>query len=190
MGKNELLDSIKLGLNRVTLTMKNHKGVDFIMKSRLKFEKWFQVELLKELLIITEDIESIRLINEYPVSEKKSKKGETIDLAILGEKGKIAAIELKVVPTNYDVPGFKKSTKAITDAINEMIGDLAKSRSEGFQCCFSIGLIFPFPLDPDHRNNKSDFVKQESKLKEVGQVEILPCKISDGYSSWYYILHI
>ena len=44
MEKDKLINIINKALVNVSYTMKNHLGVDFIMKSRFKFEKWFQVE--------------------------------------------------------------------------------------------------------------------------------------------------
>jgi len=188
MRKADLLNLIKFCLDEVTLQMVNHQGIHFIMHSRLKFEKWFQVELLKTLIISTNKISNIQLKNEYPVSSKKSKKGETIDLVILSNSEKLAGIELKVVPTNYESEGFTKSTKGITDTINEMINDLDKPINDGYEHSFSIGLIFPFPLDPNHRNNLKDFSKQETKLSIAGEMYIHPCKISKIFNAKYYIV--
>lgn len=188
MIKEELLSLIKKCLDTVTLSMIDHEGIEFIMKSRLKFEKWFQVELLKQLLIATKEFKNIQLKNEYPASVKSSKKGETIDLALLSNSEKYAGIELKIVPTNYDVEGFSKSTKAITDSINEMINDLSKPINDGYEQAYSIGLIFPFPKDPNHRNNSKDFAKQEDKLRSAGELHIYPCRISSTFDAKYYIL--
>jgi hypothetical protein len=110
MKKTELIKIISKALKKVTSTMQGHLGVEFIMKSRLKFEKWFQVELLKELLVLTKNQSNFKIKNEYAVSTKIAKKGETIDLVILNNSIKFAAIELKIVPTNYYSVGFAKST--------------------------------------------------------------------------------
>ena len=109
MEKDKLINIINKALVNVSYTMKNHLGVDFIMKSRFKFEKWFQVELLKEFIVIIDTHIELKIKNEYPVSTKISKKGETIDLVILENSTKLAAIELKIVPTNYAAVGFVKS---------------------------------------------------------------------------------
>jgi len=188
MKKTELIKIISKALKKVTSTMQGHLGVEFIMKSRLKFEKWLQVELLKELLIITKNHKDLKIFNEYPVSTKISKKGETIDLVILENSLKFATIELKIVPTNYDSIGFTKSTKAITDTIEEMISDLNKGINDNYVYSFSVGFMFPFPLDPKHRNNTKDFIKQENKLKLAGDLSILDCPLSSFYNSRYYIL--
>lgn len=188
MDKKQLIKIINASLIKVTSTMQDHLGVEFIMKSRLKFEKWFQVELLKELLIITSNHKDLKIFNEYPISKKISKKGETIDLVILENSIKTAAIELKIVPTNYDSIGFTKSTKAITDTIEEMISDLKKGINDNYVYSFSVGFIFPFPLDPNHRNNAKDFIKQENKLKLAGDLYLLDCPLSSFYNSRYYIL--
>ena len=90
MKKDKLINILNEALVNVSYTMKNHLGVDFIMKSRLKFEKWLQVELLKELLIKTRNHKDLKIFNEYPVSTKISKKGETIDLVILENSLKYA----------------------------------------------------------------------------------------------------
>lgn len=188
MEKDILISILNKSLINVSYTMKYHLGVDFIMKSRLKFEKWFQVELLKELLITISGHENLKIFNEYPVSKKKSKKGETIDLVIHENSFKTAAIELKIVPTNYDSIGFAKSTKAITDTIEEMISDLQKGINDNYVFSFSIGFIYPFPKDPNHRNNAKDFKKQENKLKQAGNLYLLDCSLSSYYNSRYYIL--
>jgi hypothetical protein len=188
MKKTELIKIIIKALKKVTSTMHGHLGVDLIMKSRLKFEKWFQVELLKELLIITKNHKDLKIFNEYPVSTKISKKGETIDLVILENSLKFAAIELKIVPTNYDSLGFTKSTIALTDTIEEMVSDLNKGINDNYLYSFSVGFMFPFPLDPKHRNNTKDFIKQENKLKLAGDLRILDCPLSTTFNSRYYIL--
>jgi hypothetical protein len=188
MDKKQLISIINASLLKVTSTMQGHLGVDFIMKSRLKFEKWFQVELLKELLIITRNHKDLKIFNEYPVSTKISKKGETIDLVILENSLKYAAIELKIVPTNYDSIGFTKSTKNITDTIEEMISDLNKGINDKYVYSFSIGFMFPFPLDPNHRNNTKDFIKQENKLRSVGKFYSIDSQLSNTFNSRFYIL--
>ena len=188
MKKTELIKIISKALKKVTSTMQGHLGVEFIMKSRLKFEKWFQVELLKELLIKTRNHKDLNIFNEYPVSTKISKKGETIDLVILKNTIKYAAIELKIVPTNYDFIGFTKSTKNITDTIEEMISDLNKGINDNYVYSFSIGFMFPFPLDPNHRNNTKDFIKQENKLKSVGKLYTINSQLSNTFNSRFYIL--
>lgn len=188
MDKEILVSIINASLLKVTSTMQGHLGVEFIMKSRLKFEKWLQVELLKELLIITRNHKDLKIFNEYPVSSKISKKGETIDLVILNNSLKYASIELKIVPTNYDSIGFTKSTKPITDTIKEMISDLNKGINDKYVFSFSIGFIYPFPSDRNHRNNTTDFIKQENKLKSVGKLYTLDCQLSSTFNSRYYIL--
>jgi len=188
MSKESLINILNNALGNVTNTMRGHIGIEFIMRARLKFEKWFQVELLKELLIITNSNNNLQIKNEYPVSTKISKKGETIDLVILDNSLKLASIELKIVPTNYDSLGFIKSTKAITDTIEEMIYDLGKGVNDNYIHSFSIGLIFPFPLATLHRNNSKDFRKQENKLKMAGELYTLNCILSNNFNSKYYIL--
>lgn len=188
MEKDKLINIINKALVNVSYTMKNHLGVDFIMKSRLKFEKWFQVELLKEFIAIIDIHKELKIKNEYPVSTKISKKGETIDLVILENSTKLAAIELKIVPTNYAAVGFVKSTKAITDTIEEMISDLKKGVNDNYMYSFSIGFIFPFPIDPNHRNNTKDFIKQENNLRTVGKLYTIDCQLSSTFNSRYYIL--
>lgn len=188
MEKDKLINIINKALINVSYTMKDHLGVEFIMKSRLKFEKWFQVELLKEFLAIINAHKDLTIKNEYPVSTKISKKGETIDLVILENSTKLAAIELKIVPTNYDAVGFIKSTKAITDTIEEMISDLKKGVNDNYKYSFSIGFIFPFPIDPNHRNNTKDFIKQENKLRAVGKLYTIDSQLSNTFNSRFYIL--
>lgn len=188
MDKNALIELIRTALGRVSQRMIGHEGIDFIIKSRLKFEKWIQVELLKELVILTREIQSLKLENEYPVSTKNSKKGKTIDLVILSNSTKLAAIELKIIPTSYDCQGFKKSTKAMPESIKEMISDLNKSINDNFLHSFSIGFVFPLPIDPNHRNNIKDFVKQERLLRSAGDLIILDSELSNSFSSKYYIL--
>lgn len=188
MEKDKLINIINKALVNVSYTMKNHLGVDFIMKSRLKFEKWFQVELLKEFIAIIDTHKELKIKNEYPVSNKIAKKAETIDLVILENSTKLASIELKIVPTNYAAVGFVKSTKAITDTIQEMISDLKKGVNDNYIYSFSIGFIFPFPIDPNHRNNTKDFIKQENNLSTVGKLYTIDCQLSSTFNSRYYIL--
>jgi len=188
MKKTELIKIISKALQKVTSTMQGHLGVEFIMKSRLKFEKWFQVELLKEFLVLTKNQSNFKIKNEYAVSTKIAKKGETIDLVILNNSIKFAAIELKIVPTNYYSVGFAKSTKGITDTIDEMISDLAKTINDNYIYSFSIGFMYPFPIDSNHRNNIMDFIKQENKLRAVGKLYTIDCQLSTTFNSRYYIL--
>jgi hypothetical protein len=188
MKKTELIKIISKALKKVTSTMQGHLGVEFIMKSRLKFEKWFQVELLKEFLVLTKNQSNFKIKNEYAVSTKIAKKGETIDLVILNNSIKFAAIELKIVPTNYYSVGFAKSTKGITDTIDEMISDLAKTINDNYIYSFSIGFMYPFPIDSNHRNNIMDFIKQENKLRAVGKLYTIDCQLSTTFNSRYYIL--
>jgi hypothetical protein len=189
MKKNEIIKIIKDALLNVSKKMINHKGIDHVIKSKLQFEKWFQVELLSEFIILNKKNPRLNIKIEYPVSIKESKKGKTIDLVILNNEEKFIAIELKIIPTNYDITGFKKTTKGITNKIDEMIQDLEKSKNDGYIYSFSIGLIFPFQSDANHRNNTKDFNKQLRKLEAAGKVIVLDTEISKSFISRYYILH-
>lgn len=182
---NNILQSALKNIHQIMLT---HQGVDFVIKSRLKFEKWFQIELLRELLILTKKFPGIELRNEYPISQKNSKKGETIDLVILNNKNKYIGIELKIIPTNYESDGFKKSTKAITDSINEMISDLNKPLKDDFPNSISIAFVFPFPLKKDHRNNSIDFQRQIKKLENAGHLKIIDSNSNSNYNSKFILL--
>ena len=85
-------------LNDICNHMKVHIGVLRSMKYKSKFEKWFQVELLARLIEKVEYNYDAVVHIEAEVSNKVSKKGEAIDLAIKRGDAKLTGIELKIIP--------------------------------------------------------------------------------------------
>lgn len=180
-------DILKDCLNDISLHMREHIGIKHLITSKLSFEKWFQVELLARLVGNTQKYPDLSWHNEIAVSQKTGKKGDTIDigLKILGQK--YLGIELKVVPSNYQIDGFEVKTSPITDKINEVISDLNKCKEDGYPNQISIALVFPLPIDLNHRNH-ADFNKQVRKMGQHGNVEFLECDISRTYLMRFYLL--
>ncbi len=174
-------------LNEISGHMRNHRGILHIIRSRFKFEKWFQIELLSRLLEKTSAYSDISLHNEISITSKISKKGKTIDLAIKINKEKFIGIELKIIPTSYQMDGFENKTKAMPEGISGLITDLKKCRDDSYPFQISVGLVFPLPIDLNHRNYK-DFERQVLRLREYGKLEFIDCKLSDNFISRYYLL--
>ena len=143
--------------------------------------------MLKRLIEKTVDFE-VNIFQEYELSNKLSKKGKTIDLAIIKNTEKFIGLELKIIPTNYPIENFTQKSKKITNMVNEFIVDLSKSKNE-FKHSISLAFISPFPKDLNNRNYR-DFEKQESKMKLVGKLEKWDCFISDNFNCYFYMLHM
>ena len=175
-------------LEAVTEKMRAHNGVYRTMRSKLKFERWFQIELLNALINSCEIFDDCIVFSEKEVDFKTSKKGKCIDLVIMKNNKKFIGIELKIIPTNYALEGFANKTKAITSSVDEFISDLDKPTDDGYEISYSISLIFPFNQNPNHRNNKLDFPKQLEKMQKKGVLNCLECNCNDDFISRFYIL--
>lgn len=170
MNKSQILPIIQESLLSVTRKIEKTMGVLYCMQNRNKFEKWLQVEFLGELMRRTHEINSLDVKMEEEFGQKQSKKGDTIDIAVLKDMHKFMGIELKVIPTNYHVDGFThRGPKAITSGISAMITDLQKTAVDGYEVSVSIGFVFPFPSSSSHRNF-NDFKRQKHKLSKAGNV--------------------
>lgn len=176
---------LKESLKEIDKTILSHKGVLSTMRRRHKFEKWFQMELLKHLLERIKD-SKIETISEYEISGKTSKHTKTIDIVLKNDSVEFIGLELKVIPTNYSVPNFKESTKAITDSINGFINDIDKSKM--FKNSYSLAFIFPFPIDTNNRNYE-DFKKQTNRMEEKCNVSFWSGPETADFKSFYYLLH-
>lgn len=174
-------------LNDITNHMKSHPGILHVMRSRFKFEKWFQVELLGRLIEKTSTNTEISWHNEIAVNTKVSKKGPTIDLAIKKNGEKFVGIELKIIPTSYRMEGFDTKTKAMPEGVYGLINDLKKCCDDGYPYQISIGFVFPLPIDLTHRNH-IDFEKQIGRLNKCGNLRFIESRLSDKFISRFYLL--
>lgn len=180
--EKSLLKSIK-NVNNIIL---NHEGVLNTMKKKLQFEKWYQIELYKELLINLNEYD-IQIQLEYELKSKLSKRGLTIDLALICNDIEKIGLELKIIPTNYNIDGFDNKAKRITNIIADFVYDIEKTID--FEYSYSLAMIFPFPLDKSHRNY-SDFEKQEFRMKNTSNIEVsILDEISiENFINRYYLL--
>src|SRR5690606_29805777 len=116
---------LKKCLLLVSGKMSTHLGVNFVLKNRLKFERWLHIELiscfLKEMNHFKFD-----LYTEKETDSKSSKKGLTLDLAFKKADRKLIGIELKTIPTNYHQEEVIAKNKRISDDFSEFITDLNK----------------------------------------------------------------
>lgn len=175
---------LKPCLENIDLDIKSHFGVLLTMYKRLQFEKWFQIELFKQLAEQLKKYD-VEIHIEYELSQKKSKRGQTIDITIIQGGKEFIGLELKIAPTNYDITGFSKKTKRITDIIDEFMSDLDKTYC--FNHSYSLALIFPFPTNQKHRNYE-DFKKQELRMNEKGNLTIMNGLNTGDFVSRYYLL--
>ena len=162
MEKN-LLPIILKGLEQIIHSIKQHAGVQTVVAERKSFEKWLQIELTK---FLCSSLTKSSVKCEQEIGSKTSKKGETVDIMIFDEESQPRAIlELKIITTNYKVPEVKEKCRRISDLITSFIYDFERAFVEIASETYSIGLAFPFPSDPNHRNNVKDFPKQRAKVE-------------------------
>lgn len=178
------LKVLKQCLEEIDDNIKSHLGVLWTMYEKLQFEKWFQIELFKHLKEKLNEYD-VEIYIEYELSQKSSKRGQTIDITIIQSGKEFIGLELKIAPTNYDIVGFSRKTKRITDIVDDFISDLDKTT--GFDYSLSLALIFPFPKDKQHRNYK-DFKKQELKMIEKGNLTIWEGIQMEDFITRYYLL--
>jgi hypothetical protein len=178
------LKVLKQCLEEIDDNIKSHLGVLWTMYEKLQFEKWFHIELFKHLKEKLNEYD-VEIYIEYELSQKSSKRGQTIDITIIQSGKEFIGLELKIAPTNYDIVGFSKKTKRITDIVDDFISDLDKTT--GFDYSLSLALIFPFPKDKKHRNYK-DFKKQELKMIEKGNLTIWEGIQMEDFIARYYLL--
>jgi len=183
---------LKESLDQIKSKMKESQGIHLTMSKRLKFEKWFQIELLSCLVGQLEKF-NVEIGTEVEVSsiQKKSKKTETIDITINKiDNKKYIGLELKIVPTSYKVDGIVPKTKGITDSINSMLNDLKKCFDDGYEHCFALGFFYPFPNDPEHNNLSRDFKKQKEKMNDYESFELEFNDFSENYNSSFICLKL
>lgn len=172
-------------LKQIDYNIQSNNGVLCTMYRKLQFEKWFQIELLKNLLGQLEDY-GVNIHIEYELSQKTSKRGRTIDISIIQNDQEFIGLELKIAPTNYNITGFSKKTKRLTNVIDDFISDMDKTT--GFNYSYSLVMVFPFPSDKNHRNYK-DFKKQELRMIEKGNLTIWEGLQMKDFISRYYLLN-
>jgi hypothetical protein len=175
---------LKASLKEIDIIMSSHIGVLLTMYKRLQFEKWFQIELFKQLSTLLKDYD-VKVDIEYELRGKRSKRGHSIDLVILDGTNEFIGLEIKIIPTNYPIVGFSGKTKRITNIIDDFISDLDKTTD--FVHSYSLALIFPFPNDINHRNF-TDFKKQESRMIEKGNLTIWEGLQMEDFIARYYLL--
>jgi hypothetical protein len=178
------LKVLKQCLEEIDDNIKSHLGVLLTMYKKLQFEKWFQIELFKHLAEKLNEYD-VEIHIEYELSQKSSKRGQTIDITIIQSGKEFIGLELKIAPTNYDIVGFSKKTKRITDIVDDFISDLDKTT--GFDYSLSLALIFPFPKDKKHRNYE-DFKKQELRMIEKGSLTIWEGIQMEDFITRYFLL--
>lgn len=178
------LKVLKQCLEEIDGNIKCHLGVLLAMYKKLQFEKWYQIELFKHLVEKLKDYD-VEIHIEYELSQKKWKRGQTIDIALIEDGKEFIGLELKIATTNYDIIGFSKKTKRITDIIGNFITDLDKTA--GFDHSLSLALIFPFPTNKKHRNYK-DFKKQELRMIEKCNLTIWEGIQMEDFNARYYLL--
>ena len=190
MSKNKLskdnFDQIlKSSLSKIDEKMTLNQGVLRAMQQKLQFEKWFQVELFNQLSFeLNKYSDNIHL--EYEMKGKTGKRGKSIDIVITQNDIEFFALELKLIPTNYNVKGFAKKGKRTPEIVNDFISDIYKTCS--FYHSYSLALIYPFPIDQEHRNY-SDFLKQETRMRAVGELKFWNSLIDDNFVSRYYLIY-
>jgi hypothetical protein len=181
---NHFEEVLKQCLEEIDFNIKSHFGVLLTMYKRLQFEKWFQIELFKHLAEKLKNYD-VEIHIEYELSQKTSKRGQTIDLTIIQGEKEFIGLELKIAPTNYDITGFSKKTKRITDIIDDFVSDIDKTI--GFNYSYSLAMIFPFPTNKKHRNYE-DFKKQELRMIEKGNLTIWEGIQMEDFIARYYLL--
>jgi hypothetical protein len=184
LSKEDFDKVLKQCLEKIDNDIKSHLGVLLTMYNKLQFEKWFQIELFKHLAEQLKEYD-VEIHIEFELSQKTSKRGQTIDVVVVQDGKKFIGLELKIAPTNYDIIGFSKKTKRITDIIDDFINDLDKTTE--FNHSYSLALIFPFPSDKNHRNY-TDFNKQVERMYEKGKLTIWEGIKMENFIALYYLL--
>ena len=169
--KTEFKEIIFSTLESLIQKMNLNEGINLAISQRLTFEKWLQIELSGLLHAKLKGQTDVKVVLEAPTSGKTSKRGESLDIAILRRKEKLFSIELKIIATNYNVVGIDEKTKGITDKVDELIKDLNKAKKDGYNEYMSLAFLFPFPTQKNHRNNVIDFPKHIRKLEQYGDVQ-------------------
>jgi hypothetical protein len=182
--KDQFETALKKSLEEIDKTIPSHFGVLLTMYKRLQFEKWLQIELFNQLAIQLKDYD-VEVHIEYELSQKTSKRGQSIDIVVLDGTKEIIGLEMKIAPTNYPIVGFSRKAKRITNVIDDFIYDLDKTTD--FDHSYSLALIFPFPTDKNHRNF-TDFKKQESRMSEKGKLTIWDGIKMEDFITRYYLL--
>lgn len=175
---------LKKCLVEIDYDIKSHLGVLLTIYNRLQFEKWLQIELVKHMVFKLKDFD-VEIHTEYEISQKTSKRGQTIDIVIIQGGIEFIGLELKIAPTNYSILGFATKTKRIKNTIDDFISDLDKTTV--FNYSYSLALIFPFPKNKDHRNYV-DFKKQESRMIAKSKLTVWEGLKMDDFITCYYLL--
>jgi hypothetical protein len=182
---NDLFEKVlKECLTEIDCNIKSHLGVLIVIYKRLQFEKWLQIELLKYMADKLKDFD-LEIHTEYELSQKTSKRGQTIDFVIIQDGIEFVGLELKIAPTNYPILGFSKKTKRIKNNIEDFINDLDKTTDCIYS--YSLALIYPFPKNNSHRNY-NDFKKQELRMRKKSKLTIWEGLKMDDFITRYYLL--
>jgi hypothetical protein len=169
--------------------MCQNAGINRAMSQRLSFEKWLQIELSCRLILKIESTKKMNVVLEDPFPTKKSKRGKSIDIAILEQGKKAFGIELKVIATNYEMEGVNSKTKGLTDKVHELISDFQKMKDAGYDEFMSLAFMFPFPCQLEHRNNMKDFPKQIDRLRKEGETKRLTYCFNNKYKVEFVSLY-
>ncbi len=127
--------------------LESHKGLEFFVINKSKFEGWMKVELCDSLTALSNDI----------TPEK-----DRIDIVIDD-----FAIELKTSNTNYKTDKVLPKTKPITKNVNSIINDIKVLKKNTKYRKKSVMFII-FPLPKESENNWSHhYYKIYSELNAV-----------------------
>lgn len=127
--------------------LENHKGLEYLVKHRSKFEGWMKVELCDVLSKLSNDI----------TPEK-----DRIDIVIEN-----FGIELKTPNTNYRTNNVESKTRPITKNIESIIIDIDTLKNYS-KCDHNtiMFIVFPLPLESEI-NFEQHITKISTKLKQI-----------------------
>jgi hypothetical protein len=146
--------------NRIT----KHKGLNFFIKNRSKFEGWFKIEVCDILSEYTDNI----------TPEK-----DRIDIVFDDW-----ALELKTSNTNYNYKGIEKKNKPITKNINSILKDIRDlKRNKDYKNKAVIFIIFPLCLSVHKECWEIHIKKIKSELDIVKEKKLI---FNNGFSGVLY----
>lgn len=130
--------------------IEKHKGLNYFVFNRSKFEGWLKVEIIDILTNYTNDI----------TPEK-----DRIDIVV-----EDWAIELKTSNTNYRYENVENKTRPITKNVSSIIKDI-KDLEHNINYENKAVLFIIFPLDLNNSSWEQHIQKIENKLKELKSIE-------------------
>jgi hypothetical protein len=129
-----------------------HKGLNYFVKNKAKFEGWFKVEICN---ILSEHTDNI-------IPEK-----DRIDIVFDDW-----ALELKTANTNYRYANIEKKTKPITKNINSILKDIRDLQNNDlYQKKAVVFIVFPLLLSTHTDLWKSHLSKIKQEVCELKEKE-------------------